>query len=854
MVGANKKKGAKPKTKVKKVPKQNPFELKFNKLKFNVLGKKIGKHEHGNISVNRKKAYETREETLGVEMKTFRKANKLIDKRVGQKDLNKTEEEKDSMRFAMERMRNFKEASKYNLADDEEMTLTHGGSALTDIQRYDRVARDEDDEDAGYLAADLVRDAHFGGGEENAHRSRKDAVNELIAKTKQSRQEKLLAKDELEALTESVDQKFKNLLSKVSGSFRTNTKNDPKDDDDYDKLAFSLKTEADNRATPSNRLKNENELAAEEVDRLKQMEKERLARQNGSNTKNTHLSADMDIKGLTEPIKKKKGDFEVKFDMKGSLMNEDKVQRASIKKVALDSDDELSEDEDEDEEEMEELDDMINDGEEGESGEEEVALDSDDVLSGEEDEDGEDGSESGEMSVDGNDNEAVDKALYDSIPFVFEMPKNYKEYVELLKAYSSPAEIKLVHERLIKCHHPGLKQGNKKLLSKLFLFVLRYFDDMAVKKRVESKRVTLIGMLIPILFKLMKYDLEYSVRCIRAMINQHWRMRREKDKGGAPSFGVIALMRLVSALYPMSDKWHPACTPALLLASVTISSAMITSLSVLARQVLLVTFMGDAVEESKRIFPEAMAFLHGALLMAVDHSDDPIRFHSNVFPVSQPHTQMLHVSEALDKNTEVTRLTLEEIYDDNNLLEDSNLNKCRVLRTVIGALQKFRLLYAIHEHSFTALFSPFVALLKRIPNDNLPTSVSEEIEMLIRSMEAECKSRSRLTQLSQVKTEKSMLQMLEPMYEWSFDPERPKREQRLGENSKLQHVYKREMRGAMKELRKDAVYIGRKQKHDIMERDKDRREKTKRLMHGLDTQQAEWRQEKYENGPKRKRK
>lgn len=60
-----------------------------------------------------------------------------------------------------------------------------------------------------------------------------------------------------------------------------------------------------------------------------------------------------------------------------------------------------------------------------------------------------------------------------------------------------------------------------------------------------------------------------------------------------------------------------------------------------------------------------------------------------------------------------------------------------------------------------------------------------------------------------------MLKMLEPEFEYNFDPERPRKNRdssRKGpaaEKNKLNHLYKKEMRGAIRELRKDTKYLGR---------------------------------------------
>ncbi|KAJ1373929.1 hypothetical protein KIN20_036490 [Parelaphostrongylus tenuis] len=114
--------------------------------------------------------------------------------------------------------------------------------------------------------------------------------------------------------------------------------------------------------------------------------------------------------------------------------------------------------------------------------------------------------------------------------------------------------------------------------------------------------------------------------------------------------------------------------------------------------------------------------------------------------------------------------------------------------------------------------------------------------------------------MSQVVTEKSMLKMLEPRFEAHFDPERPrmnrdqKRKGARAEKEKLQYLVKKETRGAIKELRKDASFLSRKKRKETAAKDRDRREKTKRIMGELQSQQGEWNKELWESGKKKKKK
>nr|CDJ89567.1 Nop14 protein domain containing protein [Haemonchus contortus] len=876
MVGKKRPKEAINKKKSKKVRKVNPFELKFNRLKHDVLGKKKGTVDVGHPGLSRKRAYEQRKKTLGVEYDRIGKANKIVDRRIGEKNKNITSEEKASLRFAAERAKHLKKGSKFNLTDvneeEDEELLTHGGRALTDIQKYDKTIVSDDDDD-GNIGADVVKVAHFGGGElDNSTKtdvkpSRKDVIADLIAKTRQSREEKHIAKDELQTITEDLDAKYHRLLGKVKTVFRPvgATKAEKSDKDDYDKLAISLKIDADSRATPAERTKTVEELAAEERCYLEEMESLRKARMNEETNKKRHHSIDAEGADGKEKKKAKKAGFEVRFGHDGKLLNIDKLEPVTKKKVAIESDDELTDEEDEDhnEEELNELleehddegllESAANDtvGENGDASIEEECNRDDSLnnhVEGDEVDNEQDQVDAGKMK---NSQQRVELAHGDlDVPFLFEMPKKYDALVELLSKYPA-GKIDIVLQRLIKCYHPSLAEGNKKLLSKLFLYLLRYYDDLS-NSPLSDDSVKVLGFLTKAMYSVIKFDVEFGVRCVRALIRQKWRKRMNKPKSPT-EFSLISLLRLIASLFPVSDRWHPVCTPAMALAAVSLAKCQIRDLTILTHQIMLATVLSDYVEESKRYIPEAIAFCQGALLVAVENEESE-HIPSVAFPISMPHRRMLLINKDMSPDSEVKPIEIRKVFAENETcVDDSDLNKCAVLRALIALIQKYRILYAAHEHTFTATFSPFVDLLKRLPTGRMPSLLAEEVEALTRSMEAECMLRSRLTQMSRTVTEKSMLKMLEPRFEDNFDPERPrmgrekKRQGARAEKEKLRHLVKKETRGAIKELRKDAAFLNRKQLKETAAKDKDRKEKTKRLMGGLQSQQGEWNKELWES-------
>ncbi|KAK6045901.1 hypothetical protein COOONC_16594 [Cooperia oncophora] len=624
MGSKNRQKSAVHKKKSKGAPKVNPFELKFNRSKHDVLGKKKGAVGVGHPGLSRKRAYEQREKTLGVEYDRIGKVNKIVDRRIGEKNKSITTEEKASLRFAAERAKHLKKGSKFNLTDDNEENeelLTHGGRALTDIQKYDKTIASDDDDDDGNIGADVEK------------LSRKDVIADLIAKTRQAREEKHIAKDELETVTEDLDAKYLKLLDKVKNVFRPvgATKAEKSEKDDYDKLAISLKIDADARATPAERTKTAEELAVEERHYLEEMESLRRARMNAETNKKGHHSVDAELVDEKQKKKSKKVGFEVRFGSDGKLMNSDKIEPVSKKKIAIDSDEELTDEEQEDENE-EELDDLLDEhdgvGEERHEQKrsktmtvrmtklttskmrmltkkrKKMAIHQATMQK-------KDAMDSEERKLLTKRRKSVDN-------------KKYEALVELLKKYPA-GKIDVVLQRLIKCYHPSLAEGNKKLLSKLFLYLLRDDYEMMSKRTLSADN--------------MKTDVEFSARCVRALIRQNWKKRMSKPKSST-QFSLITLLRLIASLFPVSDRWHPVCSPAMALAAITLAKCQILNMTVLTRQILLATVVSDYVEESRRYVPEAIAFCQGALLMAVENEENERARSRCRSPISWPHKRM----------------------------------------------------------------------------------------------------------------------------------------------------------------------------------------------------------------------
>lgn len=313
-----KKKSSGPKALTMKVsaPKANPFESIWSRRKFDVLGKKR-KGEERRIGLARSLAIEKRKKTLLKEYQQSRKSTEFSDKRIGEWDEELGEFDKAILRSQRELKRKLNKSSKYNLSDGEEDDYfgTQNLGALPANDDFEDEIMPDDDDDAA--AAETKKGAHRDApyqqkgrlfeGEENKRKSKKEVMDEVIAKSKFFKAQKAKDKEENEQLVEELDKKFESLvqseaLLSLTGSGNSNAlkalvqksisnehlkkdtlpaagKNEnfnQEKPDAFDRLVKEMAMEI--RARPSDRTKTPEEIAQEERERLELLEEERQKR------------------------------------------------------------------------------------------------------------------------------------------------------------------------------------------------------------------------------------------------------------------------------------------------------------------------------------------------------------------------------------------------------------------------------------------------------------------------------------------------------------------------------------------------------------------------------------------------
>ncbi|OCT99271.1 nucleolar protein 14 isoform X2 [Xenopus laevis] len=836
----------------------NPFEVKINRQKFNVLGRKTGKHDVGLPGVSKTKALKRRKETILVEYQRRGKVSVFMDKRFGEYDTKLTPDEKMMKRFAMERQRSTEKKNLYNLNEEEE--LTHYGQSLAGLEKLnDAVESDSDSEERGALSAELTA-SHFGGGggllrkktqsdqkdeEAEKPKSRKELIEELIVKSKQEKRERQSQKEKSVELTEKLDNDWKaiqGLLSHKTPKSERKTEGEKPKPDHYDKIVRELGFEM--KAQPTDRMKSEEELAKEEQERLQKLEAERLRRMRGvdenqKSKKAKHISADDLMDGF---ILDK--DDRVMLSYKDGTMNLPVTEEKEKEDVEKESSGDENEEEasgDEEEEgsgEEEEDDGSEDDSNEGDASDNYSDLESD---AGSEEQDSDDEKSKTKGKEKKKKSKADTEAAKSELPFTFAVPESYESFQSLLSGKSVEQQL-VVLERIQKCNHPSLAEGNKAKLEKLFGFLLDYITDLA---SVDTPDLKTIDKLVIPLYNLCQMFPESAASCVRNVLEESARaideMVEAKGRAVLPGIHMLVHLKITAILFPTSDFWHSVVTPAMILMSQLLTLCPVSSLEDVAGGLFVCCMFLEYVSLSKKFIPELINYLLGILHLAVPRKQSVDYV---LVPPFKPHgknSELLLLENKEDSDTWAKKpLPITAI---NGLTESSELEishfKITCIATCLDLLKRCVDIYGPLP-AFQEIMNPITTLLrKHLSTSDYPLPIQDLQADILRTIERNSKKpykplvfEKQLPVPMKMFTPKVM-----PVLEFGRK-QGCNREER--ERKKLLHKHKREFKGAVREIRRDNQFLARVKLSETMERDSERKRKVKELFNSLSTQEGEW--------------
>ncbi|XP_059326908.1 nucleolar protein 14 isoform X1 [Ammospiza nelsoni] len=830
--------------------KSNPFEVKVNRQKFDILGRKT-KNDVGLPGVSRSKAIKKRNQTLLKEYKEREKTNVFKDKRFGEYNTKITPEEKMIRRFTLERQQNYGKKNIYNLNEDEE--LTHYGQSLAEIEKLnDIVDSDSDTEERGTLSAELTA-AHFGGGggllrkkvsseqqdeEEEKPKSRKELIEEMIAKSKQEKQERQTRRESALELTEKLDKDWKEIQTliarKAPKSERKDKEVEKPKPDEYDMIVRELGFEM--KAKPSERLKTEEELAKEEQARLQKLEADRLRRMRGideeTNQKRpSHMSAD----DLAD----------------GFILDKDDRRLLSYKdgKINIENEEEEGEEgEEEEEEEGDNEDEEESQEESASEDEEDAAADGHSDLESDLESEGEAAENKEEKKHEANENESqnVEKldpkreAAKSELPYTFAVPESYDTFKSLLAGRTIEQQLTIL-ERIQKCNHPSLAVGNKAKLEKLFGFLLEYIGELATLDLPELR--TIDKLVLP-LYNLCQMFPEAASDSIRFILRDAAHDLEEvievKGRATLPALDTLIYLKIVSLLFPTSDFWHPVVTPAFIYMSQLLTKCRITTLQDVIKGLFICCLFLEYVSLSRRFVPELINFLLGVLHISLPKSQAQGYTVVHPFTPVGKNLELLLVCDKEDlKSWEKQNVPLSIVT---RLKEASrteiNHTRLSCLALCFDLIKKCAALYESLP-SFHEIMHPVrILLTKHMPVNEYPEKMQEWYHSALKELENKVKHYIPLVcEKKKPVPLKQYTPKIVKVLEFGRKQAGSKKEQ---ERKQLIQRHKRELKGAIREIRKDNQYLARMQLSEIMERDAARKRKVKELLGSLATQEGEW--------------
>ncbi|KAJ3071419.1 nucleolar complex protein 14, partial [Podochytrium sp. JEL0797] len=730
----------------------------------------------------------------------------------------------------------------------------------------------------GNIDRETVKFDHFGGFEDDTdpdrRKTKSEIMAEVIAKSKFHKHERQKLNEEVLQLGEEVDADLDGLKALLMGGAekkKEEAKADrawrkplPRQEDDYDNFLRELKGEA--KAAPTNRLKTEEEKAFEEKEKLEKMETERLERMQGptkTRKKRTAQADDLDDAfgfASTLPVKKarargrgaKAADAEadddsddmdedddprgrnaqpLTYNNEGMLVNKEVFMMKRRPKKGAEA--EMSDDGEDDDEES---------GEEDEDDEEEG--DDDEEESGEES-DAED-LEEDEMAVDGEEAEAVEMEESDeeeeeldeaeiariekqkaeasaTIPYTFVAPV---EHVDLLKYvdHLSPADQATVIHRIRVLYHAKLGGLNRSKLETLLRLMFEHVQYLARKTPADMDTINALAKHVHELC--VQFPQIAAEICLRRVKKLHASIQSAGDKSSAfPWIDDLVLLKTIGTVFSVSDFDHVVGTRAQLLMAEYLMMCPVTNGRQALSGLMICQILREYVKTSKRYIPEVIHFLSN--LLDALHADQK----------SLTITNMATCPMDLDLATLLARRATKKAEPLAAFKTDAF--RVALLATTVNVVGQFSRVYS-DASGFIDIYTPLLEKMERFSlSSKKKAAVSESV---LKAFKINMDLVRGLLASAALKRKPLLLQKRKAMAIPTFVPkfqEHYSMDRRFDANrdhaklKKDEAEYKKEFKGAMRELRKDSKFVARQRIEDRKEKDVVYKKKMDRIMGDL---------------------
>ncbi|KAL9128249.1 MAG: hypothetical protein Q9217_003039 [Psora testacea] len=797
---------------------------------------------------------ERRRKTLLVEMQRRKKVGGIMDRRFGENDTTMTPEQKALQRFIKEKQRGRKKDAMFDLEDPEaDGQLTHFGQSLsfdtaprlddfneTEVSGSEsnyrgdgidmRPAKRRRLSDGSPLNEDL--DGNKGDRPPEGPKSRKVVMEEVIARSKFHKYERQQAKEDDDDLRAELDKGLPDLFAMLRGTQRKDpplfAANKPKDENgsvNPDRLALlegKSRSQADReyderlrqmamdlRAKPTVPTLTEEERLQQEAQKLRELEEQRLRRMKGE-------SDDSDESYVVD-AHAANGDADAAliddvFGLGSGLLGQQESPELDV----------------EDEDQFIIDDDLVTNGSRSDS-ENGVSEPSSAGTDKEED----DVFVSGLLSAEDTGREGLPRPS-DGAPraegtegylaYTYKCSESHSDFLEITKT-AALEDLPTIVQRIRALFHPSLASENKAKLGKFAAVLVDHISYLT--NQIEHPPFPVLEALIRHAHSLGKTFPEEVGQAFRSHLKSIHEQRPE-----SLTCGDLIILTAIGSIFPTSDHFHLVVTPSMLCMTRYLSQKVPQTLNDLTTGAYLCTLCLQYQRTSKRYIPEVVNYILNAMWVLVPINPKKLAGH---FPQWALPDNLRLQAKSVRSSAPDKRLgfwyTIAADREDN----DNQVIKQSLLLTHIHLAGTMAEMWS-SKSAFCEILDSVYLTLRTITGK----ACAEAIPQAIRRQAQEVSQRihSLLKDSLQSRTPLSLhnhrplaIKTSIPKFEESYNPSKhydPNRER--AELSKLKAEHKKERKGALRELRKDASFIARESLKEKKERDLAYEKKYKRLV------------------------
>lgn len=410
----------------------------------------------------------------------------------------------------------------------------------------------------------------------------------------------------------------------------------------------------------------------------------------------------------------------------------------------------------------------------------------------------------------------------------------YENFKELLSG-KNPTQQSTAIQKLIKTYDPSLGENNKDELSRLFANMLQYVNDLFSNLTNEGelmKSFLIFNDITKHFYDIAHINKVSSRKFFAELLKEKYEAYRKKPKR-VPDMDTLIFFKLISILYPTSDFRHPLTSPSLTFMSQILHSCRFRDAYSISRGLFLVTLILEYTVLSKRFVPSAINFIRGILYLSAKTTVlNPIK----VVPPFRLHKD----AKILNLEDDCSKLKGEWKMSLNDLLTETIDNGFKI-RTVYNSIMILREFF---EHcgeieAQECIFHPHIRLMSRLDVELYPKKIASAIEETIKYMKGTLEVKT-YTPLTSAKAKPKVLRLYEPDIQEVFTGSKSSKLSReTAERQRLQHKIKREMKGALREIRRDKAYVASVKIRNKIQSDNMRKEKVKQIYKDASIQQGE---------------